>query len=324
MTDKTIAIIGAGLAGLSCAQRLTEQGFKPHVFDKGRSPGGRMATRRVETPHGMMQFDHGAQFFTVRDQRFALALKGWLASNTVAPWRATDATQDPNETHFVGTPGMSALPRHLAQNLTVQVSTRISHITPAAAGHYLLHAEDGQTFGPFQGVIVATPAKQAAALLDPIAPAFAEQARHAQTAPCWAGLFAFEAETSFPVDALRLKDHPVLAWAARDSSKPGRPAGLQAWVAHATPAWSKANIEASADETKQALELALVDLLGVPAPILGQAHRWRFAQVEKASAPNAPNWDAERHVGVCGDWRRGPRVEAAWLSGFTVAEEVAG
>lgn len=283
-----------------------------------------MATRRVDTPDGMMQFDHGAQFFTVRDQRFALALEGWLAANTVAPWRATNATQDPNETHFVGVPGMNALPKHLAQSLSVQLSTRITQVTLTTGGEYLLHAEDSQTHGPFSGVIVATPAEQAAPLLDPIAPAFAEQARQAQTAPCWAGLFAFEATTAFPVDALRLKDHPVLAWAARDSSKPARPAGLQAWVAHATPAWSKANLEASQDEAKQALEQALLDLLRVQAPILGQAHRWRFAQVERATAPNTPNWDAERRVGVCGDWRRGPRVEAAWVSGFTLAEEIAG
>ncbi len=47
-----VAIIGAGLAGLSCAQALVQAGHQVHVFDKSRGPSGRMSTRRAEDPAG--------------------------------------------------------------------------------------------------------------------------------------------------------------------------------------------------------------------------------------------------------------------------------
>ena len=55
------AIIGAGLAGLSCAQALLLAGHTVHVFDKSRGPSGRMSTRRAEGAAGPWQCDHGAQ-----------------------------------------------------------------------------------------------------------------------------------------------------------------------------------------------------------------------------------------------------------------------
>ncbi|OYX00993.1 MAG: deoxyribodipyrimidine photolyase, partial [Caulobacter vibrioides] len=83
-----IAIIGAGMAGLSCAQALSAAGHAVQVLDKGRGPGGRMSTRRIKTPQGQVSFDHGAQFFTVRDPEFAARAAAWQAAGVAAPWPA--------------------------------------------------------------------------------------------------------------------------------------------------------------------------------------------------------------------------------------------
>ena len=40
-----IAVIGAGISGLSCATSLQQAGFEITVFDKSRGPSGRMSTR---------------------------------------------------------------------------------------------------------------------------------------------------------------------------------------------------------------------------------------------------------------------------------------
>ena len=72
-----IAIVGAGMAGLSCATRLAALGHEIALFDKGRGPGGRMATRRVEADGTMLRFDHGAQYFTARDPRFVEQVARW-------------------------------------------------------------------------------------------------------------------------------------------------------------------------------------------------------------------------------------------------------
>ena len=64
------AVIGAGIAGITCARTLVQAGHSVTVFEKSPNLGGRMATR--STLFG--SFDHGVQYFTVRDPRFAQAL----------------------------------------------------------------------------------------------------------------------------------------------------------------------------------------------------------------------------------------------------------
>ena len=99
---KSIAIIGAGMAGLSCAVALARRGHKPVLFDKGRGPGGRMATRRADVNGTEVRFDHGAQYLTARDPRFVEAVEGWQSAGIVAPWPAA------GEDAYVGTPAMNA------------------------------------------------------------------------------------------------------------------------------------------------------------------------------------------------------------------------
>ena len=45
-TPRRIAVIGAGIAGLSCATELQGAGVTVRIFEKSRGPGGRMSTRR--------------------------------------------------------------------------------------------------------------------------------------------------------------------------------------------------------------------------------------------------------------------------------------
>src|SRR5262245_30449982 len=78
----SIAVIGGGMAGLSCARALTDHRFTVKVFDEGREPGGRIATRWIAG----YQFDDGAQYFTARDPRFQREVDAWLACGVAAEW----------------------------------------------------------------------------------------------------------------------------------------------------------------------------------------------------------------------------------------------
>ena len=82
-SQRHIAVVGAGIAGIACARTLMQAGHRVSVFEKSRGTGGRMATRRTE----FGSFDHGTQYFTVRDARFAKALE--TAQGLVRPWSAT-------------------------------------------------------------------------------------------------------------------------------------------------------------------------------------------------------------------------------------------
>ena len=75
-----VVVVGTGIAGLMAAQSLTKNGHDVVVVDKGRSPGGRLATRRIDDA----TLDHGAQFFTVRDSLFETHLLGSTHSAVVS------------------------------------------------------------------------------------------------------------------------------------------------------------------------------------------------------------------------------------------------
>jgi renalase len=79
-----IAIIGAGMAGLSAATHLVENGHSVTVFEKSRGIGGRMSTRR----EGDFEFDHGAQYFTVRNDQFFSAIMEWEKMGIASLWEA--------------------------------------------------------------------------------------------------------------------------------------------------------------------------------------------------------------------------------------------
>ena len=61
-----IAIIGAGLSGLTCARRLQDQGHCVTVYEKSHAVSGRMSTRQTD----LGGFDHGAQYFTASSAAF--------------------------------------------------------------------------------------------------------------------------------------------------------------------------------------------------------------------------------------------------------------
>ncbi|MEL7680992.1 FAD-dependent oxidoreductase [Citromicrobium bathyomarinum] len=307
-----VAVIGAGMAGLTCASRLVEAGHNVAVFDKGRGPGGRMATRRVEHDGATFRFDHGAQYFTAREMAFQTQVRAWDADGIVAPWPAT------KDGAWVGTPGMNAPIRAMAEALEVRFSTRIAGLVPDRGGWRL--EGEGAPDDRFDAVVIAVPAEQAAPLLAVHAPDFAEDARDVKSEPCWTAMVAFESRVDAPDT---LADEGAIGWAARNSAKPGRDADRECWVIQANPRWSRAQLEREAENVGEELLAHFARAVGDLPPVLfSSAHRWRYAKCEKNDA--GALWDGGLRIGVCGDWLSGPRVENAFLSGLALARRIAG
>ena len=180
-----IAIVGAGMAGLSCATRLAALGHDVALFDKGRGPGGRMATRRVEADGTMLRFDHGAQYFTARDPRFVEQVARWEREGVVARWDAAGADA------WVGTPAMNAPIKAMAGRHDVQFGTRIEQLLRDGDGWQL--DGEGAPDRRFDAVVVALPAEQAGPLLQQHASAMGDLADATRSAPCWTIMAAFGA-----------------------------------------------------------------------------------------------------------------------------------
>ncbi|MES2713150.1 MAG: NAD(P)-binding protein [Pseudomonadota bacterium] len=318
MTQR-IAIIGAGLAGLAAARALIAAGHAPHLFDKGRAPGGRLATRRAEVEGVKLQWDHGAQYLRARGASFAQA----LTDAGTLPW--------PDAERRVGTPGMSAVPRALAKGIPGSFGRHVGAITGEPGAWTLAHwdaaearpgaslpASEPTRDGAFSAVLVTAPAPQAAELVAPLWPQAAMHLGPIRYAPCWTVLASFAERLALP-DALR-PESDTIGWATRDSSKPGRDPGAECWVIQAGPEFSRTHLEQPAAAVVPLLLEALARHAGAPLPArrIAQAHRWRFSLLEQGlGAPCL--WNPALRVGLAGDWCLEGRAEAAWDSGTALA-----
>jgi renalase len=327
---KKVAIIGAGITGLACARVLGQAGHHVQLFDKGRGPGGRMATRRAQTVMGEVSFDHGAQYFTARDPAFVSLIQSLTGLGAVAPWTgelvrlAGDGTNKPlaNEALYVGVPGMNGVIRALSATLKIQWGTRVAAINKTQ-NTWQLTTDTGGDLGNFDAVVCAVPAEQVAPLLQDHAPDLAKLAIQVTSLPCWTGMFAFDAPLANPFDAMRLEAHDMIDFIAMNHSKPLR-TGPASYVVQARADWSKAHLEDSAESVADTLLdglLAFSD--NRPKLIHETAHRWRYARVEVENGQGY-DFDGEKKIGICGDWLLGPRVEAAWLSGHQLGNRMTG
>ncbi len=317
MNSASVAVVGAGLAGLACARRLQAAGLHLRVFESQRAPGGRMATRRYQAAC----FDHGAQYFTATGAAFRQVVEQAAAAGLVDRWRPhwPGGEQERKEL-WVGVPGMSALPRRLADGLEIEYGARIVRIEHARRGWTLLD-DRGLAYTDFGAVVLALPAPTAAALAAPHT-ALAARVHAVPMAPCWAVVAAFREPLAGLPDAAFTGD-AVLPWFARNGSKPGRDAP-QSWVLHASAQWSLCELDAPPGRVQKALLEAFAALAGreLPRPLLCDGHRWRHARVE---APVGENYlyDRAAAIGFCGDWCLDARVEAAYQSGDALGAALA-
>ena len=316
----SIAVIGAGMAGLSCATALAEAGLSPALFDKGRGPGGRMAARRAEVAGQTVSFDHGAQFFTAKTPEFAGQVAEWESSGLVEVWSAAGALAA-GERAYVGTPGMNGPIRGMADALDVRWSVRAEQLERQADGRWRISFEGSEDPQHFDQVICAIPAEQAAVLLGMSAPDYAAQAKAITSDPCWALMAAFDATLDLP-DTVKGGNADPIAWAARNSAKPQR-SGIECWVIHGSAEFSRQILDHGKEQAAQALLDAFAQQTGIALPetIHTAVHRWLYAFPQVTEA-KSHLWDADTGLGVCGDWLAGPRVEDAFLSGRALASAI--
>ncbi|MDX1581750.1 MAG: NAD(P)-binding protein, partial [Alphaproteobacteria bacterium] len=169
MTAQTprIAIIGAGMAGVTCARLLGEAGFRPTIFEKSRGIGGRLSTRRGESPQGLLlAFDHGAQYITAKTPGFAAELEAAHSAGTAAFWQADGLETAGFRRRYVGQPGMNAPLKHWLDGPAeskLKLGCEIASVTRDGPA-WQISFTDGAEADVFDFVISTAPAPQAAKL----------------------------------------------------------------------------------------------------------------------------------------------------------------
>ena len=309
---RNVAIIGAGMAGLSAAERLLATGHGVVLFEKSRGFGGRMATRRS----GDFQFDHGAQYFTARGADFFRQIARWQTQGIVAEWGPGS---------YVGRPGMTAPARAMAKHHTCITEALVTRLERSSRGWRVMD-ERGEIEAPnnglFDAVVLAVPAPQAEPLAQS-AGAHLPQLAQARYAPCIALMLAYEPETRATGESWMRPDDSVIGWIAKNSSKPARPHDTQTWVVHARAEWSRAHLDQDPQISSEILHAHFKALTGIDAePLYSAAHRWRYALVEQEIGLPCL-FDEAAMIGACGDFCLGARVEAAYDSGRAMADTLA-
>jgi len=317
-----IAIIGAGLCGLRVAQRLNTCA-EVTVFEKSRGLGGRMATRRADA----FQFDHGAQYFTVRDPGFQDFLAAFERSGTVARWQPRLATfGDGAECRwtaprYVAVPAMNSLCKQMEQTLQIYCKVRIGALTETPEMTWSLQDEEGQSWGPFDWVVSTAPAVQTAELL-PTQFAGYSAIRATKTAACYSLMLGGLSLDALDWDAAVVAEGP-LAWIAVNHTKPGR-AATSSVLCHSQNTWADAHIDDDPVHVQAAMTDALADLTGLRPEAASHTslHKWRFAKTEDGGAGAPCFVDTSRRLAAAGDWCHGASVEAAFLSAESVSEKI--
>ena len=307
-----VVVIGAGIAGLMAAQSLSNSGHEVTVVDKGRSPGGRLATRRIDDA----TLDHGAQFFTVRDSLFESHVSEWVASGVVTEWcRGFNTTIQNNDgySRYRGVRGMTDIAKHLAQGLDVRCNTLAFSIAPGATSKWQLKIDDGSVLDA-DAIIVTCPLPQAYALL-------------------------VTAGIELPESMLRTEyDRTICLLAVlNQSSAVANPGGLQnpdetfsfiadnaikgissavALTMHANPQFSLDHWDDQLEDVHQLLLNKAKPWIGDATVKTSQIKKWRFAT--PLTIWPERYWASDTIV-LAGDAFGGPKIEGAALSGLAAA-----
>lgn len=307
-----VVVVGAGVAGLMAAQSLVKNGHDVVVVDKGRSPGGRLATRRIDNA----TLDHGAQFFTVRESLFESHVAEWIASGVVTEWcRGFDSTTQNNDgfPRYRGARGMTDIAKHLAQGLDVRCNTLAFSIARGATSKWQLKIDDGSVLDA-DAIIVTCPLPQAYALL-------------------------VTAGIELPESMLRTEyDRTICLLAVlNQSSAVANPGGLQnpdeifsfiadnaikgissavALTMHANPQFSLEHWDTSTDDVQYLLLERATPWIGDATVITSQIKKWRLATPQTIWPERY--W-ANDMIVLAGDAFGGPKIEGAALSGLAAA-----
>jgi len=315
----TCTIIGAGIAGLIAAQTLQKQGWSVVVLDKEREVGGRMATRPIDD--GL--FDHGAQFFTVRNPRFQKWVDSWLTEGIAAEWtrgfaNASGETQIDGYPRYRGTGGMAAITRHLAQGLDIRLDQKVTDVC-AQNGLWAVHSEN-DTFAS-EKLILTAPVPQSLALLDVGNVILPEKARKVldmiEYYRCIALMVLLNEPSGIPSPGgMQINSEPI-SWIGDNYQK--EISETYAVTIHASPSFSHTYWDADSMEVARRLVDAAAKWISADVKKF-EVYRWRYSQPILCYPQSCLFIDSPAPLVFAGDAFAGPRVEGAAISGMTAAE----
>lgn len=329
-SDDRVLVIGAGLAGLIAARDLGRSGHRVLVVDKGRSVGGRLATRRIDDA----VLDHGAQFFTTRSSELADEIQPWLADGLVQEWCQGFGPEPDGYPRYCVRSGMNQLAKRIASDfdgltrdgeplVTIATRQRAHAISPGNDSFTVTY--EGATREPdhARSIIVTAPVPQALEVFDQgglVIDTAVNDGLRALSYHAVVGLLVIVRSSPDlgPAGARQTPEDPDFTFVANNAAKGISP--VPAVTFHAAHALSTSLFDLADDEIADILvPKAQAVLAGTPIESF-QVKKWRYAGPTKpwpdrtAVITNEPGL-----VVMAGDAFGGAKVEGAYLSGRAAA-----
>jgi renalase len=322
---KRIAIIGAGISGLTLAQHLKDYADVV-VYDKARGVGGRMSTRFADP----FYFDHGTQFFTARSMAFQSFIAPLITKGVIAEWKGKVVTYQADksvkdrlwfEPHYVAVPHMNSLCKHIADGIDVRLSTEIAPLGEKHADDWELFNKDGAALGVFDWVICTAPPTQTVNLFKAALPSDSVL-YNVKLQGCFTLMIGFHATWSKPWMAAKVHESPI-EWIAVNSTKPGRNKDITSLVIHSRNDWAEQHLEDDLHETQAYLvsQFEAITGIGCDKTDYLSLHRWKYANVQTEEKINY-HLDPQKKIAAIGDWASTSRIEAAWLNAVKLAKHI--
>lgn len=327
-SQPSVIVIGAGLSGLVAARTLAEHDQPSVIFDKARSVGGRLATRRLTGIGGAVALvDHGAQFFTARSHEFRAEVETWLSLGIAREWcRGFGETQD-GYPRYCAPGGMNAIAKHLASSGLVALNAPVRSVGIIDEGLVVVTGDDARHLA--SAAVLTPPVPQSLVLCDQggltLPSNDRTQLEKVHYARCLALLVTVDRPGLIPSPGglqLTAGQDPTFSFVADNQSK--QLSTVPALTLHANDLMSERHYD---DPDASLLPLLMsqaqryLDGAGVVA---AEIKRWRYARPTATyPQPCLSIQPSERtRVVFAGDAFGEAKVEGAFLSGLAAAQSV--
>ncbi len=322
MSKPKIAIIGAGISGLTLASRLSPIA-NIKVFEKSRGFGGRMSTRYASG----YQFDHGAQYFSARSSEFKEFLDPFIQDKTIAIWKPNLVILEKGqksyqeewlESRYVASPKMNSLCRKLAEDLDISLQTRIQTLKQQDHKWTLIDI-DSNSFEDYDWVISTAPAPQTLALM-PNNFSQLEMLKQVKMLACYTLMLGLNKPLNLTWDAAKVKNS-LIGWIAVNSHKPDRNPDAYSLLIQTTNTWAEANLEQDINIIQEQILAEWEELTSIKLRDIGYitTHSWLYANIQTPANCDFLV-DENNCLAACGDWCISGKVESAFMSAWKLGD----
>jgi predicted NAD/FAD-dependent oxidoreductase len=315
---KKIAVIGAGVSGIAATKRLVEQGFEVSLFDQGKSAGGRLGLRTLRnSPNIGRNIDVGAAYFTAQDQQFIEQKDKWIHADLVFEWteefqvyESSEFTSKKGPMRYAVRNGLKNLVTYELEKLKSDVQifqeSKVEKVS-VNGGEVLINTNK------FDSAVLAMPAVQAIKIVEN--EQMKKELSKAVFNPVLVAWLALAGDPNF--SGIFVNQNPDISLLINEGSKQKDSANII--TIYSTHEFAGREIN-DLDLAKEKLINSAREILEFEKEIIESGiMRWTYAQPEPAQRPFLA-----QNLAIVGDaYDANPRIEAAWLDGSRVLDQLA-